>query len=184
MPPERRSLQLSCCQPAASYYAEGVLAAAGPLLPARQRDGQDGSTHCPEPATWRGTLRARDGRHTGSRRARVTGRSTSSRGRPYAKDRAVLVPVQVAGGLTWNASSSTNEMKHPAEAHKSGRECETVGGWLACLRISSCSRSPVALRLGGGVGGGGRPSVEDMGCHPGCTGGCRLGVDVAAARRR
>jgi hypothetical protein len=69
----------------------------------------------PEPATWRGTFPARDGRHTGSRRARVTGCSTSSRGLPHAKGRAVLVPVQFAGGLTSNASSSTNEMKHPAE---------------------------------------------------------------------
>jgi len=49
------------------------------------------------------------------RHARVTGRTTSSRDLPHVKDRAVLVPVQFAGGLTSNASSSTNEMKHPAE---------------------------------------------------------------------
>ena len=42
---------------------------------------------------------------TRSRRARVTGRSTSSRGLPHAKGHAVLLPVEFAGGLTSNASS-------------------------------------------------------------------------------
>jgi hypothetical protein len=115
VPPERRSLQLSCCEPGASYYAEAFSPlpgrcfrlVTGTARTARHtaRSRQRGVAHSP-PET---------GRHTGSRRARVTGRSTSRNGLPHAKGRAVLVPIQFAGGLTSNASSSTNETKHPAE---------------------------------------------------------------------
>jgi hypothetical protein len=51
---------------------------------------------------------------TRSRRARVTGRSTSSRGLPHAKGHAVLLPVQFAGGLTSNASTCAGAAGRPA----------------------------------------------------------------------
>jgi hypothetical protein len=172
VPPERRSLQLSCCEPGASYYAEGFSPLPGRCFRLVTGTARTADT-LPEPATWRGTFRARDGRRTGSRRARVTGGSTSSRGLPYAKGRAVLVPVQFAGGLTSNASSSTNETKHPAEGSQVWTRVRDSWWLVGCLRISSCSRSPVVIRLGG-------KSVEED-VHPLRTWGVTLGVQGVVA---
>jgi hypothetical protein len=45
----------------------------------------------------------------------------------------VLVPVQFVGGLTSNASPSTNETKHPAEGSQSldASARQLVVGWPA-----------------------------------------------------
>src|SRR5215218_7912113 len=69
-------------------------------------------------------------------------------------------------------------------ARKSGLGCETVGGWLVhllgqlelqpqpvAIPVGSCRRRTASIRGGRGV-------------ISGCTGGCRLWVDVADARRR
>jgi hypothetical protein len=92
---------------------------------------------------------------------------------PYAKGRAVLVPVQFAGGLTSNASSSTNETKHPAEGSQVWTRVRDSWWLVSCLRISSCSRSPVVIRLGG-------KSVEED-VHPLRTWGVTLGVQGVVA---
>jgi hypothetical protein len=108
-----------------------------------------------------------------------TGYSRSPRG-PTGVARSASRPPGAASTATRPPSVASPTARRECP---SGLECETVGGWLACSRISSCSRSPVAIRLGG-------ESVEED-VHPGRTWGvtpgirgCHLWVDVADARWR
>ena len=80
---------------------------------------------------------------------------------------------QLAGGRTSNASSSTNETKHPAEGSQVWTRVRDSWWLVGCLRISTRSRSPVVLRLGG-------KSVEED-VHPLRTWGVTLGVQGVVA---